>query len=152
MGFGVRGFNDAGALAPVQGVFHYATFGVRLTLPVRNQNQGNIEAAIALAEAARNRREFNEIVVRNEVAAAYARFERAQEALAVYRDNVRNQAQLNLDVVRQTYTLGQKTLIDYINEERRFIDIETGYTDALKEYFNSLVEIERAAASPVLTA
>jgi cobalt-zinc-cadmium efflux system outer membrane protein len=152
MGFGVRGFNDAGALAPVQGIFHYATFGVRLTLPVRNQNQGNIEAAIAAAEAARNRREFNEIVVRNEVASAYARFERAQAALAVYRDNVRNQAQLNLDVVQQTYTLGQKTLIDYINEQRRYIDIETGYTDALKEFFNSLVEIERVAGSPGSTA
>lgn len=152
MGFGVRGFNDTGALAPVQGVFHYATFGVRLTLPVRNQNQGNIEAAIAAAEAARNRRVFNEIVVRNEVASAYARFERAQAALAIYRDNVRNQAQLNLNVVQQTYTLGQKTLIDYINEQRRYIDIETGYTDALKEYFNSLVEIERAAGSPLPTA
>lgn len=152
MGFGVRGFNDAGALAPVQGIFHYATFGVRLTLPVRNQNQGNIEAAIASAEAARNRREFNEIVVRNEVAAAYARFERAQASLVVYRDNVRNQAQLNLDVVQQTYTLGQKTLIDYINEQRRFIEIETGYTDALREYFNSLVETERAAGSPLPTA
>jgi len=152
MGFGVRGFNDTGALAPVQGIFHYATFGVRLTLPVRNKNQGNIEAAIAAAEAARNRREFNEIVVRNEVAAAYARFGRAQEALGVYRDNVRKQAQLNLDVVQQTYTLGQKTLIDYINEQRRYIDIETGYTDALKEYFNSLVEIERAAGAPVPTA
>ena len=152
MGFGVRGFNDAEVLAPVQGVFHYATFGVRLTLPVRNQNQGNIEAAIAAAEAARNRREFNEIVVRNEVASAYARFARAQAALAVYRDNIRSQAQLNLDVVQQTYTLGQKTLIDYINEQRRYIDIETGYTDALKEFFNSLVEIERAAGSPGPTA
>jgi outer membrane protein, heavy metal efflux system len=152
MGFGVRGVNDAGALAPVQGIFHYATFGLRLTLPVRNQNQGNIEAAVAAAEAARNRREFNEIVVRNEVAAAYARFDRAQAALAVYRGNVRNQAQLNLDVVQQTYTLGQKTLLDYINEQRRFVEIETGYTDALKEYFDSLVEIERAAGSPLPTA
>src|SRR5215471_9943519 len=152
MGFDVRGFNDAGALTPVQGIFHYVTFGVRLTLPVRNQNQGNIEAAVAAAEAARNRREFNEIVVRNEVAAAYARFDRAQQALAVYRGNVRNQAQLNLDVVQQTYTLGQKTLIDYINEQRRFVEIETGYTDALKEYFDSLVEIERAAGSPLPTA
>ena len=152
MGFGVRGFNDAGALAPVQGIFHYAAFGVRLTLPVRNQNEGNIEAAIAAAEGARKRREFNEIVVRNEVAAAYARLERARAALAVYRDNVRNQAQLNLNVVQQTYTLGQKSFLDYINEHRRFIDIETGYTDTLKEYFNSLIEIERAAGSPVPTA
>ena len=152
MGFGVRGFTDAGTLAPVQGIFHYATFGVRLSLPVRNKNQGNIEAAVAAAEAARNKREFNEIVVRNEVAASYARFERAQAALAVYRDNVRDQAQRNLDVVQQTYTLGQKSLLDYLNEQRRFVDVEGGYTDALKEYLDSLIEIERAAASPVPTA
>jgi cobalt-zinc-cadmium efflux system outer membrane protein len=152
MGFGVRGFNDAGALAPVQGIFHYATFGIRLSLPVRNKNQGNIDAAIAAAEAARSKREFNEVVVRNEVASAYARFERAQAALAVYRDNVRDQAQRNLNVVQQTYTLGQRSLLDYLNEQRRFVDVETGYTDALKEYFDSLIEIERAAGAPIPTA
>lgn len=149
MGFGVRGINDAGILGPVQGVFHYVGVGVKLTLPVRNKNQGNIEAAQAQLEAARNRREFAAIVVRNEVAAGYARFNRAQAALAVYRDGVRNQAERNLDVIRQTYVLGQKSLLDYIAEQRRFIDVETGYTDVLKEYFDSLVEIERAAASPV---
>jgi outer membrane protein, heavy metal efflux system len=152
MGFDVRGFNDAGTLVPAQGVFHYATFGVRLTLPVRNKNQGAIEAAVAAAEAAKSRREFGELVARNEVAAAYARFERAQQALAVYREGVRNQAERNLEVVRQTYTLGQKTALDYIGEQRRFIEVETGYTEVLKEYFNSLVELERAAGKPVPSA
>ena len=149
MGYDVRGFNSAGQLAPVQGVFHYLTFGVRVTLPVKNKNQGNIEAAIAALEAARNRRQFAEIIVRNEVAAAYARFERAQSALAIYRDGVRTQALRNLDVIQQTYTLGQKSLIEYIAEQRRYIEVETNYTDVLKEYFNSLVEIERAAGVPV---
>jgi cobalt-zinc-cadmium efflux system outer membrane protein len=152
MGFDIRGFNNAGALVPVQGVFHYATFGVRLTLPVRNKNQGAIEAAVAAAEAAKSRREFGELVVRNEVAAAYARFERAQQALAVYREGVRNQAERNLEVVRQTYTLGQKSALDYIGEQRRFIEVETGYTEVLKEYFNSLIELERAAGKPIPSA
>jgi cobalt-zinc-cadmium efflux system outer membrane protein len=148
-GFDVFGFNDAGARVPVMGVFHNLTFGVRLSLPVRNKNEGNIEAALASAEAARIRREFAELVVRNEVAAAYARLERAQSALAVYRDGVRGQAERNLDVIRQTYTLGQKTALDYISEQRRFIEVATGYTEVLKEYFNSLVELERAAGTPV---
>jgi cobalt-zinc-cadmium efflux system outer membrane protein len=152
MGFGVNGINDAGALAPVEGVFHYATFGVRLTLPVRNKNQGAIEAAVAALEAARSRREFNEIVIRNEVAAAYARFERAQAALTVYREGVRVPALRNLDVIRQVYTLGQKTLIDYVAEQRRYIDVETAFTDVLKEYYDALVEIQRAAGIPVPTA
>ena len=152
MGFGVRGINDVGMLAPVQGIFHYVGFGVKLTLPVRNKNQGAIEAAQAQLEAARNRREFAEVVVRNEVAASYVRFNQAQAALAVYRDGVLNQAQRNLGVIRQSYQLGQKSLLDYIGEERRFIDLETGYTEVLKEYYDSLVEIERAAAAPVPSA
>jgi len=149
MGFDVLGFNNAGQLVPVTGIFNYATFGLRLTLPVRNKNQGNIEAAAAAEGEARSRREFTEIVIRNEVAAAYTRLERAKEALAIYRDGVRDQAMRNLDVVRQTYVLGQKTMIDYLAEQRRYIDVETGYTDLLKEYLDSFVDIERATASPL---
>jgi cobalt-zinc-cadmium efflux system outer membrane protein len=149
MGFGVRGVNDTGMLAPVQGVFHYVGVGLKLSLPVRNKNLGNIEVAQAQLEAARNRREFARNVVLNEVAAAYARFLRAREALGVYRDAVHNQAERNLEVIRQIYEIGQRSLIDYVAEQRRFIDVETGYTDVLKEYFDSLVEIERATASPV---
>ena len=149
MGFDVQGFNSAGALAPVQGIFHFATFGVRLTLPVRNRNEGLIEAAVAGAEAARLRREFAEKVVRNEVTAAYSRFVHARLAVEMYRDNVREQALRNLEVIHQTYVLGQKTVLDYLGEQRRFIEVETGYTEVLKELWESLIEIERAAGSVV---
>jgi outer membrane protein, heavy metal efflux system len=147
-GYNSRGFNDAGALVPITGVFHYATFGLRLTLPVRNKNQGLIEAAIAAEMAARRRREFAELVVRNEAAAAYARLERARAASAVYRDRVLDASARNLDVLRQAYTLGQKNLLDYIAEQRRFIEVETSYTDLLKENFDALVELERVAGLP----
>jgi cobalt-zinc-cadmium efflux system outer membrane protein len=54
----------------------------------------------------------------------------------------------NLDVLRQAYTLGQKNMLDYIAEQRRFIEVETGYTDLLKENFDALIEIERVAGLP----
>lgn len=151
-GYDVRGFNDAGALVPVTGVFHNLTFGVRLTLPARNKNQGLIEAALAAEEAARKRREFAELVARNEVAAAYARMEKAGEALAVYRDRVRETAMGNLDVMKKAYELGRNNLLDYIAEQRRFIEVETSYTDLLKERLSALIEIERAAGLPLLLA
>jgi len=147
-GYDIRGFNNAGALVPVTGIFHNATFGVRLTLPVRNKNQGLIEAAAAAVEAARKRREFAEFVVRNEVAIAYARLERAQAAEAIYRDRVREAAARNLDILNQAYALGQKTALDYIAEQQRFIGVETGYTDLLKESLDALIEIERAIGLP----
>lgn len=142
-GYDVLGFNTAGQPVPVTGVFHYATFGVRFTLPVRNKNQGLIEAALAAAAAARHRREFAELVVRNEIASATTRLAKAQAALAVYRDKVREPALRNLDIVRRAYAVGYKTALDYLAEQRRFTELETGYTDALKEYFDALVEIER---------
>lgn len=145
-GYDISGFNDAGALVPVNAVFHYLTFGVKVALPTRNKNQGNIEAAAAAIEAARTRREFAEKVARNEVVAAYTRFARARQATNIYSEKVLNNAARNLDVIRQTYELGQKTVLDYIAEQRRYVEIETSFTDLLKEYFDALVEIERVTS------
>jgi outer membrane protein TolC len=52
-------------------------------------------------------------------------------------------------VVRQTYELGSKTLIDYLGEQRRSIDLQNEYIDALLNTYKARVEIERAVASPI---
>jgi hypothetical protein len=41
----------------------------------------------------------------------------------------------------------QKTVLDYIAEQRRYVEIETGFTELLKEYFDARVEIERVTVS-----
>lgn len=43
-------------------------------------------------------------------------------------------------------------MLDFIAEQRRFIEVETGYTNLLKEHFDALVEIERVAGLPILSA
>lgn len=148
--FPVFGINDNGQLQPVQDVFHFLKFGVSLDLPVRNKNQGAIEAAVVETEAARQRREFAELTARREVAVAYAKYESAARAMEIFRNGVRDQAKANLDVVRQTYELGSKTLLDYIAEQRRFIELETDFIDAQLATYSARVEIERATASPEL--
>jgi cobalt-zinc-cadmium efflux system outer membrane protein len=148
--FPVFGINDNGQLQPVQDVFHFLKFGISLDLPVRNKNQGAIEAAVVDTEAARQRREFAELTARREVAAAYAKYERSARAMEIFRFGVRDQAKANLDVVRQTYELGSKTLLDYIAEQRRFIELETDFIDAQLATYSARVEIERATASPEL--
>ena len=150
--FPQQGVNVAGQPVPIQGVFHSVSAGIRLDLPVRNKNQGVIAAAIAENDAARRRREYAELTVRNEVATAFARYQRAARASEIYRVGVREQASSNLDVIRQTYELGSKTLLDYIAEQRRFIDLETGYIDALLETYQARIEIQRAASEPRLIA
>ncbi len=149
-GFPVRGVDDAGRLQPVSGGFHYLKFGISLDLPVRNKNQGAVEAAVAEAEAAKRRREFVELAVKHEVASAYAQYERSVRAMEIFRVGVNEQAKANLDVVRQTYELGSKTLIDYLVEQRHFIDLENDFIDAQLAAYASRVQILRATASPEL--
>ncbi len=129
---------------------NFITFGVDLMLPVRNKNQGNIEAAALDINAAQKRIEFGELTVRREVTAAYTRYERAVRALTIYQVGVRNQAKQNLNVVWQTYELGEKDLLDYIAEERRFLDLENSLVDALLEVYQANTEILRATNAPEL--
>lgn len=150
--FPVNGITDAGQIRPVQGIFHSFKFGVTLEIPVLNRNQGAIEAAVINLEAAQKRREFAELVVRREVASAFARYESSARAMEIFRVGVRGQANENLNVVRQTYELGARNLIEYLVEERRYIEIENEFIDAQLKVYQARVEILKAANAPELIA
>lgn len=148
--FPVNGITDTGQLRPVQGIFHSLKFGVTLEIPVRNRNQGSVAAFVEIREAARNRREFGELIVRREVATAFVRYESSAKAMEIFRVGVRGQANANLDIVRQTYELGARNLIDYLIEERRYIDIENEFIDMQLAVYQANVEVLRATNSPDL--
>ncbi|MGI9167187.1 MAG: TolC family protein [Pyrinomonadaceae bacterium] len=149
-GFPQRGFDSSGQLVPIQGRFHSLAVGITLDLPVRNRKQGAIVAAVAEKAAATQRREFAELTVQREVASAFARYQSVARAAEIYRVGVQGQANANLDVVRQTYELGSKSLLDVIAEQRRFIEVQTGYIEALVSTYQAHVEIERAIGAPNL--
>jgi len=56
---------------------------------------------------------------------------------------VRAVAQQNLETVRQAYQLGRIPLLEVIAEQRRYIEIEQGYTEALRQVYDAAVEIRR---------
>ena len=146
-GYMLNGLTDRGETRPIDDVFHYVGAGVSITLPVRNQNQGNIAAALASTTAAQRRLAFVTLTIRQEVTAAFTQYEAAQCALEIYTQGVWEVARQNLEVVRQTYTLGRGTLLDVIAEQRRYIDVETGYTEALKQAYDAVVDMERAVGT-----
>ena len=149
--FPLNGITDTGQLRPIQDIFHSFTFGVTFQLPVRNRNQGAIEAAVANREAAQKRREFAELIVRREVASAIAKYESSARAMEIFRVGVRGQANANLDIVRQTYELGARNLVDYLVEQRRYIELENEFIDSQLTVYQARVEMLRATAAPELT-
>ena len=149
-GFMLNGIDEAGRLAPIESTSHSVTFGVSIVLPVRDRNAGAIESAAFELDAAKRRREFLELTVRREVAAAYTSFEAAARASEIYRVGVRGQAEQNLSVIRKTYELGSKTLLDYIAEQRRYIELENDYINSILETYLARIRVASVSASPEL--
>ena len=141
---GLSGVTAGGGTRPIQDIFHYVGGGISITLPVRNRNQGNIAAATADALAAERRVDVTTLAIRQEVEAAFTQYAAARQALDIYDRGVRQVARENLDVVRRTQELGRTTLLDLVAEQRRYIDVEMGYTQSLQAVYGAAVEIERA--------
>jgi cobalt-zinc-cadmium efflux system outer membrane protein len=144
IGFPQRGFNNAGDLERVRGLFHYVSGGAMLTVPLRNRNQGEIASAQAVRVGAEAMLAAVQLTAQAEVAAAKARDDYARRAIAVYADEARSLARQNLDVVKQTYELGRATVFDVLNEQRRYLDLERAYTAALREAYEARTALRRA--------
>jgi len=143
-GFSQRAFDASGVLRPIRQTFNYAVVGIDITLPAFNRNQGAIAAGTAAITSARNRIAAVDLLIRHEVARSYVRYQAAQSRVTAYKTGVRDQAARNLEVVRKVNSFGRSTLLDVITEQRRYIDIETSYTEVLLDAFTARVALEQA--------
>jgi len=125
------------------------TFGVSVGIPVFNRNQGTkAEFAVAISQAER-RREFLETVVRSEVESAFARYQAAQVAVTTYEQGVIARSTDNIRVVRAAYELGQFSITDLLNEQRRLVDSQRDFTETLSEQYRALADLQAALGTPV---
>ena len=143
-GFPQQGLSPAGALEPIRSVFHYVSLGAMVTLPLQNRNQGAVAAAEAERAGATAQLEAARLAAQSEIAAARSRDRHARQALDAYTSDTIALARQNLDVVRQTYELGRGTLLDVLNEQRRYLDVERAYTDALREAYEARQSLRAA--------
>lgn len=143
-GFPQRAFGPQNALEPVHGVFHYLAGGVVVSVPLRDRKQGDLAAAQAQRVGAQAQLAATRLTAQAEVAAARAWDEQARRALAVYSADTLGLAKQNLDVVGQTYELGRMTLLDVLNERRRYLETERAYTRALREAYDARQALRRA--------
>src|SRR5215469_7241648 len=146
-GFSLEAFDAAGNLRPIRQSFNHVVFGLNIDLPLFNRNQGAVEADTAAIRAAHSQIAAVTLNLRHEVAQSLVQFNGAQARVAVYSNGVRDQAAHNLDVVQQTYSYGRTTLLDVIAEQRRYIDIETGYTDILLDAYAARIALEQAVGT-----
>ena len=144
-GFMQRGFAPDGSLERVRGVFNYVAGGAMVMVPLFNRNQGAIAAARAERRGAEAARDAALLQAQSEAAAARVDDASAREAVTQYRDGIRPVARKNLDVVSEIFALGRATVFDVLNEQRRYLEIERAYTDALQSAFEARTRLQLAA-------
>jgi cobalt-zinc-cadmium efflux system outer membrane protein len=141
--------SSGGPLVPLRDTDHILAGSVSIPLPVRNRNQGNIQAALARRQASLLRAQYLEQLVRREVESAYGRFESVRRALELFDQGVIRQSENNLSVLRAAYDLGELRLLDVINEQRRLVETQKSYTEILKESYLAAAELERVVGTPI---
>lgn len=145
LGYQRLGINEA-----VQ--FNYLVFGMKFILPQRNRNQDAIEASVLNKAAKEKRRAFGELTVRQQVAKAYSSYNSAMRAREIIRVGVVDRAKENLDVVRQTYEFGGNSLLEFLDEQRRYINLKESLIKANLEVYLSKIEVYRVTYAPELIA
>jgi cobalt-zinc-cadmium efflux system outer membrane protein len=143
-GFPQLGLDRRGTAVPIQDIFHSVTVGARVTLPFSNRNQG----ALAVAQAERGRAEAlfsaQQRAARAEIDAAGAREREARRAVELYATTVRELARQNVEVMLEGYDLGRFPLVDVLTEQRRYLEIEAGYTTVLTRAYQARAAVARA--------
>jgi len=120
------------------------SFGVAISIPVFNRNQGaKAEAALAISQAER-RREFTEQLVRAEVQSAYRRYEASRSAIATYEQGVIDRSRQNIRTIRGAYEVGAFRVTELLSEQRRFVDFQREFTEALAEYYRAHADLQSA--------
>jgi outer membrane protein, heavy metal efflux system len=125
------------------------SFGISVQLPLFNRNQGAIEEAAGRVAQARQNREFAELVVKRDVAVAFNRYQAARQAVDLFQTGILILGRENLQTIRTAYGLGAQPIFEVINEQRRLVESQNGYIDALKEEYLSFIEMERAIGKPL---
>lgn len=126
------------------------TFGVAISIPFFNKNQGaKAEAEISIRQT-QARREFAERVVRSEILSAYQRFEAASRAVATLENAAIPRSTENVETFRRVYELGEIKITDLINEQRRLLDAIRDLTEALREKYRAQADLNIALGAGAL--
>jgi outer membrane protein TolC len=124
--------------------------GVRLNLPVYKKRRSG---AVAEAEAriAQRKAELARLTdqVNFQVEEAYARLQRSERSVRLYRDTILKAADANVKAAQSAYTTAKIPFLSLIEAQRNAVNLRDRYYEAQADYFRRLAALERAIGGPL---
>lgn len=117
--------------------------GFSLPLPLFDRNQGNIAAALAGAERAREEERAASLAVRTGLAAAWQELKLAAGEARALREGVLPVATEAFEAARAGFKAGKFAYLDVLDAQRTLFDARQLLIEALAAYHHALADVDR---------
>jgi cobalt-zinc-cadmium efflux system outer membrane protein len=121
--------------------------GVGISIPLKfsNNRQGELKAAYYTTLQSEAQYRQVELQVQTEVTQAYFNYQAAQKQVQQFNTGLLTEAKIILDGKVYSYRRGETTLLEVLNAQRTYNEVQQNYYQTLFNYAAALVELERAA-------
>ncbi len=119
--------------------------GVGIPLKFSNFNRGDITAAEFMEQQTEKQYSFVKQKITTEIIKAYHYFLSTEKQVINFQDNLLKQSEHVLKGKIYSYERGETSLLEVLNAQRTYNEIQSSYIEILVENYTALVELERAA-------
>jgi cobalt-zinc-cadmium efflux system outer membrane protein len=123
-----------------QNMVPYFDVNVSIPLPVYDRNQGEIAKATVTAKQAEKTAQATILKIKSEVQITFNEYVTNKATFEKYHD-IYNQSESVLKTVKFSYLRGGTTIVDYLEAERNWFDLQNQYFDAMYNYRKSLLDL-----------
>lgn len=119
--------------------------GVSIPLKFSNNRSGELRAAYYTTLQSEAQYRQTELQVQTEVMQAYFNYQAAQQQVAQFKTGLLQEAKIILDGKVYSYKRGETTLLEVLNAQRTYNEVQQNYYQTLFNDAAALVALERAA-------
>ena len=124
--------------------FRGITAGISIPLKLSNTNKGELRAAQLAVKQSELEYEAIEQQIASEVAQAYNKYVTTCRQVEQFNGNLLNDSQTILTKKMYSYERGETSILEVLNAQRTYNDVQITYSETLYSCVVALVELERA--------
>lgn len=117
--------------------------GIAVPLKFSNRNKGELKMAQHGIQQSELRYKASELAVKTEVYQAYAQFQASQKQIKQFDLELLQSARRILDGKTYSYRRGETSLLEVLNAQRTFNEVQENYYETQYAYEASLIELQR---------
>ena len=131
---------ELGLIYNPQNMIPYVGLYGTIELPFFSRNQGEIKKSSYLKQQAEQNLEATQVLIRTEITNAYNAYQTQKSNLENF-GGLLTRSENILKSVKYSYLRGGTTIIDFLEAQRSWLDIQQQYYDSMQEYRRSYITL-----------